>query len=142
MLPKERSPSSNRSIPSTEIESVHGSPNGNCPTEDSTVDRRSSKMYATAGEFFGLPPLLFRRKVVLILAKCERAKQDPEDGGIADRPENVTDVFHTVFGCAGLSLLGFAGLQEVDPTYCMPLRTTKALGIDRAYQRPPAIEWD
>ena len=27
--------------------------------------------------------------------------QDPEDGGIADRPDNVTDVFHTVFGCAG-----------------------------------------
>lgn len=27
--------------------------------------------------------------------------QDAEDGGIGDRPDNVTDVFHTVFGCAG-----------------------------------------
>ena len=28
-------------------------------------------------------------------------QQDPDEGGIADRPDNVTDVFHTVFGCAG-----------------------------------------
>ncbi|CDS01596.1 probable BET2-geranylgeranyltransferase type II beta subunit [Sporisorium scitamineum] len=76
------------------------------------------------------------------LSRFILSAQDPEDGGIADRPDNVTDVFHTVFGCAGLSLLGFEGLQQVDPTYCMPLRTTKALGIDRPYQRPPPIEWD
>ncbi|ETS64473.1 hypothetical protein PaG_00930 [Moesziomyces aphidis] len=62
--------------------------------------------------------------------------QDSDEGGIADRPDNVTDVFHTVFGCAGLSLLGFEGLQQVDPTYCMPLRVTRALGIDRPFQTP------
>lgn len=72
------------------------------------------------------------------LSRFILSAQDAEDGGIADRPDNVTDVFHTVFGCAGLSLLGFAGLQQVDPTYCMPLRTTKALGIDRPYQRAAA----
>lgn len=32
-----------------------------------------------------------------------RGVQDPDEGGIADRPDNVTDVFHTVFGCAGKS---------------------------------------
>lgn len=41
--------------------------------------------------------------------------QDPEAGGFADRPGNMVDVYHTHFGIAGLSLLGFEGLQEVDP---------------------------
>lgn len=41
--------------------------------------------------------------------------QDPEMGGIADRPGDMVDVFHTVFGIAGLSLLGFQGLEAVDP---------------------------
>ncbi|KAL8705742.1 MAG: hypothetical protein Q9201_001176 [Fulgogasparrea decipioides] len=40
--------------------------------------------------------------------------QDPELGGIADRPGDAVDVFHTVFGIAGLSLLGFPGLEPVD----------------------------
>lgn len=46
--------------------------------------------------------------------------QDLEGGGIADRPGDMVDVFHTVFGIAGLSLLKHAGLTEVDPIYCMP----------------------
>ena len=41
--------------------------------------------------------------------------KDPEVGGIADRPGDMVDVFHTVFGIAGLSLFGFPGLQAVDP---------------------------
>lgn len=41
--------------------------------------------------------------------------QDPDRGGISDRPGNQVDVFHTLFGIAGLSLLGFKGLKEVDP---------------------------
>lgn len=51
--------------------------------------------------------------------------QDEEAGGIADRPGNMADVFHTVFGVAGLSLLGFEGLEEVDPVYCMPRSVTR-----------------
>ncbi len=43
------------------------------------------------------------------------SRQDPEAGGFADRPGNMVDVYHTHFGIAGLSLLGFEGLQEVDP---------------------------
>ena len=38
-----------------------------------------------------------------------------ENGGIADRPGDMVDVFHTVFGIAGLSLLGYPGLEPVDP---------------------------
>lgn len=29
--------------------------------------------------------------------------QDPDNGGIADRPEDMADVWHTVFGLAGMS---------------------------------------
>ncbi|KAJ3018813.1 UNVERIFIED_CONTAM: hypothetical protein HDU68_010977 [Siphonaria sp. JEL0065] len=56
--------------------------------------------------------------------------QDPEGGGIADRPGDVSDVFHTLFGVAGLSLLGYPDLEPVDPRYCMPVRVVKRLGID------------
>ncbi|CAG8950458.1 hypothetical protein HYFRA_00006954 [Hymenoscyphus fraxineus] len=55
-------------------------------------------------------------KLTEFILKC----QDPERGGIADRPGDMVDVFHTVFGIAGLSLLGYPGLEEVDPVYCMP----------------------
>jgi geranylgeranyl transferase type-2 subunit beta len=41
--------------------------------------------------------------------------QDYEGGGISDRPGDMVDVFHTLFGVAGLSLLGYSGLIEVDP---------------------------
>jgi geranylgeranyl transferase type-2 subunit beta len=51
--------------------------------------------------------------------------QDEKKGGISDRPNDEVDVFHTVFGIAGLSLLGYEGLQEVDPVYCMPRSVTK-----------------
>jgi geranylgeranyl transferase type-2 subunit beta len=40
--------------------------------------------------------------------------QDTENGGIADRPGDMVDVFHTHFAIAGLSLLGYPGLEEVD----------------------------
>lgn len=46
--------------------------------------------------------------------------QDTEKGGIADRPGDAVDMWHTCFGIAGLSLLGYPGLQSVDPVYCMP----------------------
>ncbi|KAL7273614.1 Rab geranylgeranyltransferase [Rhizina undulata] len=57
-----------------------------------------------------------KAKLVEFILQC----QDPERGGIADRPGDMVDVFHTVFGVAGLSLLGYEGLKEVDPVYCMP----------------------
>ncbi|KAI9339224.1 protein geranylgeranyltransferase type II [Zopfochytrium polystomum] len=55
--------------------------------------------------------------------------QDTDGGGIADRPGDMADVFHTLFGIAGLSLLGYPGLGEVDPRYCMPAAVTKSLGL-------------
>lgn len=46
--------------------------------------------------------------------------QDEITGGISDRPDHQVDVFHTVFGIAGLSLMGFENLEPVDPIYCLP----------------------
>lgn len=50
-------------------------------------------------------------KLTQFILRC----QDSEQGGFADRPGDMVDVFHTVFGIAGLSLLGYPGLAEVDP---------------------------
>jgi geranylgeranyl transferase type-2 subunit beta len=53
--------------------------------------------------------------------------QDEEDGGISDRPEDLVDVYHTFFGVAGLSLMGYPGLEPVDPTYALPEDTVKRI---------------
>ncbi|KAK7747743.1 Rab geranylgeranyltransferase [Diatrype stigma] len=53
--------------------------------------------------------------------------QDAESGGLSDRPGNMVDVYHTCFGIAGLSLLGYDGLDPVDPVYCLPKSTTERI---------------
>jgi geranylgeranyl transferase type-2 subunit beta len=50
-------------------------------------------------------------KLKAFILRC----QDSDQGGIADRPGDMVDVFHTVFGVAGLSLLHYSDLLEVDP---------------------------
>ncbi|KAJ1827155.1 Rab geranylgeranyltransferase, partial [Coemansia sp. RSA 2599] len=68
---------------------------------------------------------------------CERlcgfilSAQDPVAGGIADRPGDMADVYHTCFGIAGLSLAGFEGfdLEQVDPVYCMPVSVVERAGL-------------
>ncbi|PVH97780.1 terpenoid cyclases/Protein prenyltransferase [Periconia macrospinosa] len=60
-------------------------------------------------------------KLASFILQC----QDSEHGGLADSPGNMVDVFHTVFGLAGLSLLKYPGLVEVDPVYCMPREVTR-----------------
>lgn len=60
--------------------------------------------------------------------------QDDEIGGIADRPGDIPDPFHTLFGIAGLSLLQYNNsldleivsktsdikLKPIDPILCLP----------------------
>ncbi|KAI6785564.1 Geranylgeranyl transferase type-2 subunit beta-like protein [Emericellopsis cladophorae] len=53
--------------------------------------------------------------------------QDTDKGGIADRPGDMVDVWHTCFGAAGLSLLGYPSMEEVDPVYCMPKAVIKRI---------------
>lgn len=61
--------------------------------------------------------------------------QDEDDGGISDRPDDMADVYHTFFGIAGLSLMGYEGLQAIDPTYALPVSTVKRLKAQQAQQR-------
>ncbi|KAG5652548.1 hypothetical protein H0H81_004609 [Sphagnurus paluster] len=80
------------------------------------------------------------------------AAQDTESGGIADRPDNMVDVFHTLFGVAGaplalvrmclisnddilgLSLLGYPGLVDLDPVYCMPAAIIEGKGLKKQWK--------
>eukprot|EP00545_Synedropsis_sp_CCMP1620_P005295 CAMPEP_0119015204 /NCGR_PEP_ID=MMETSP1176-20130426/10612_1 /TAXON_ID=265551 /ORGANISM="Synedropsis recta cf, Strain CCMP1620" /LENGTH=442 /DNA_ID=CAMNT_0006968477 /DNA_START=46 /DNA_END=1374 /DNA_ORIENTATION=- len=69
--------------------------------------------------------------------------QDLEDGGIADRPDDMADVFHTFFGVAGLSLLNSstaggdadektttrATTMMIDPVYALPVSTVRRMGL-------------
>lgn len=57
------------------------------------------------------------------------ACQDTETGGFADRPGDIADPFHTLFGLAALSLLGNESLQKVNPTFCMPQYVIDQLGL-------------
>lgn len=57
------------------------------------------------------------------------ACQDAETGGFSDRPGDITDPFHTLFGLAGLSLLGNKQIKPVNPTYCMPQETIDRLRL-------------
>lgn len=52
--------------------------------------------------------------------------QDPDEGGIGDRPGNESDIFHTFFGIASISLIdkeGKYGLSKIDPTFAIPIDT-------------------
>lgn len=66
-----------------------------------------------------------RDALVGFLLRC----QDTDGGGIADRPGDMVDVWHTCFGMTGLSLLDYPGTMPVNPVYCMPVSTIeKVLG--------------
>ncbi|EDL82531.1 RAB geranylgeranyl transferase, b subunit, isoform CRA_g [Rattus norvegicus] len=54
------------------------------------------------------------------LGKGGFCSQDEETGGFADRPGDMVDPFHTLFGIAGLSLLGEEQIKPVSPVFCMP----------------------
>jgi len=62
------------------------------------------------------------------------ACQDPNGGGISDRPGNMTDIFHTYFGIAGLSLLGYPDLAAIDPIYALPQRIVDKMNLPNRYQ--------
>jgi len=62
--------------------------------------------------------------------------QDTEKGGISDRPNDMVDVFHTFFGIAGLSLLGYGkeyGLKTIDPIYALPVDILKKIGLETTF---------
>ncbi|KZC07223.1 Geranylgeranyl transferase type-2 subunit beta, partial [Dufourea novaeangliae] len=55
------------------------------------------------------------------LVKFVLSCQDTESGGFSDRPGDVADPFHTLFGLTALSLLNTDyPLKRINPTFCMP----------------------
>lgn len=71
----------------------------------------------------------------MALEKFVMACQDSETGGFSDRPGDMPDPYHTLFGLAALSLLGHKGIKEINPTYCMPQEV-----IDRLNLKPQKLE--
>ncbi|NXS45878.1 PGTB2 transferase, partial [Balaeniceps rex] len=57
------------------------------------------------------------------------ACQDEEAGGFADRPGDMVDPFHTLFGIAGLSLLGEEQIKAVNPVFCMPEDVLRRINV-------------
>ncbi|EIW79753.1 rab geranylgeranyltransferase [Coniophora puteana RWD-64-598 SS2] len=71
------------------------------------------------------------------LTKFILSAQDTDRGGIADRPGDEPDVFHIHFGIAGLSLLGYPGLVDLDPVYCMPAPIIEKMGLRKGWKALP-----
>lgn len=63
------------------------------------------------------------------LEKFILACQDIESGGFSDRPGDVADPYHTLFGLAALSLMGNGSVKKVNPTYCMAQEVMDRLEI-------------
>ncbi|KAM7098161.1 geranylgeranyl transferase type-2 subunit beta isoform 2-T2 [Molossus nigricans] len=57
------------------------------------------------------------------------ACQDEETGGFADRPGDMANPFHTLFGIAGLSLLGEDQIKPVSPVFCMPEEVLQRVNV-------------
>ncbi|ORX53400.1 terpenoid cyclases/Protein prenyltransferase [Piromyces finnis] len=66
-----------------------------------------------------------KEKLINFILSC----QDADTGGFSDRPGDMVDVFHTLFGVTGLSLLGYPNLDKIDPVYCMPVSAIERLNI-------------
>lgn len=66
-----------------------------------------------------------KERLVAFICAC----QDSETGGFADRPGDIVDPFHTLFGVAALSLLGDTSVKKVNPIFCMPEEVITRAGI-------------
>ncbi|KAM6503829.1 rab geranylgeranyltransferase [Amanita muscaria] len=102
------------------------------------LNGRPEKLEDVCYSFWVLSSLSILNKLTWIdadkLTKFILSAQDPEDGGIADRLGNMVDVFHTNFGTAGLSLLGYPGLVDLDPVYCMPAILIEKMGLRKGWK--------
>ena len=74
-----------------------------------------------------------KKKLTHFILTC----QNDDDGGIGDRPGNMSDVFHTFFGIAGLCLLRYFTQpstkmihSQIDPTFALPVDVVKRLNLN------------
>ncbi|KAL6306521.1 rab geranylgeranyltransferase [Sparassis latifolia] len=105
------------------------------------LNGRPEKLEDVCYSFWVLSSLSILNKVPWIdadkLTSFILSAQDPDNGGIADRPGDQPDVFHTLFGVAGLSILGYPGLDDLDPVYCMPSSLTERMGLKKGWKALP-----
>lgn len=71
-----------------------------------------------------------------LLVKFILNAQDKVHGGIADRSDDVSDIFHTFFGLCGLALTGYLeknniGYNQIDPTYALPVYVVDRLKLQK-----------
>ncbi|XP_051165948.1 geranylgeranyl transferase type-2 subunit beta [Leptopilina boulardi] len=67
-----------------------------------------------------------KEKLLNFVMSC----QDLETGGFSDRPGDMVDPFHTLFGLTAVSLLDTkTTLKSINPTYCMPQYVIDRLGL-------------
>lgn len=87
-----------------------------------------------------------KEKLIQFILDC----QDLDDGGIADRPGNVSDVFHTFFGICGLSMLGYFArekgahpeyerIRQVHSVYAIPMEAAEKLELTAQIIPPKAL---
>ncbi|RUP51510.1 terpenoid cyclases/protein prenyltransferase alpha-alpha toroid [Jimgerdemannia flammicorona] len=119
---------------------IHGGSSPHSPSSVVSIGltRRSSSALSSRHRFVNglttLRPIFPFPKKASNDTFTRRPPQDTEAGGIADRPGDMADVFHTLFGVAGLSLLGYPGLKSVDPVYCMPKHVIQRVGLAERYR--------
>ncbi|KAG9013466.1 hypothetical protein FRB94_002540 [Tulasnella sp. JGI-2019a] len=105
------------------------------------LNGRPEKLEDVCYSFWVLSSLSILRKLHWIddeaLTRFVLSAQDTEAGGIADRPGDMVDVFHTQFGVAGLSLMGYPGLHDLDPVYCMPADIIERKGLKKGWLALP-----
>ncbi|KAI0336425.1 rab geranylgeranyltransferase [Cubamyces sp. BRFM 1775] len=105
------------------------------------LNGRPEKLEDVCYSFWVLSAMAILNKIPWInadkLTEFILSAQDLEGGGIADRPGDQPDVFHTNFGVAGLSLLGYPGLEDLDPVYCMPARLIESKGLRKGWKALP-----
>lgn len=67
-----------------------------------------------------------KKKLLDFVLAC----QDAETGGFSDRPGDMVDPFHTLFGLTAVSLLeADCSLKPINPTYCMPEYIIRRIGL-------------
>ncbi|KAH6904881.1 rab geranylgeranyltransferase [Coprinopsis sp. MPI-PUGE-AT-0042] len=105
------------------------------------LNGRPEKLEDVCYSFWVLSSLSIINKLTWIdskrLEEFILSAQDTEGGGIADRPGDMVDVFHTLFGVAGLSLLGHPNLVDLDPVYCMPAKLMQEKGLRKGWVALP-----
>ena len=87
----------------------------------------------TGGQVGPVFPVLLLHLLLPALTMCGIQCAPPQvlwcGGPPPPPPPMQVDPFHTLFGIAGLSLLGFKEVKEVNPVFCLPEELVQRTGV-------------